>query len=72
MRADFKYWRSFAIARGRKADDRGGGGEWGARLRNRLRQLRRVKSYGAAVFAGAKTGEGLVIGGRDGDRWKGW
>ncbi len=37
--------------------------EWGARLRNRLRQLRRVKSYGAAVFAGAKTG------GRAGDRW---
>ncbi len=30
-----------------------GSGE--ARLRNRLRMLRRVKSYGAAVFARAKT-----------------
>ncbi len=32
----------------------------GARLRNRLRQLRRVESYGAAAFARAKTGKGKV------------
>ncbi len=40
--------RQFSLAR--KLEERG------ARLCNRLRQLRRVKSYRTAVFAGAMTG----------------